>query len=48
MVAGHCTIEHNGNWILEKGTNKDHIRGALKAYRRELPKRLSISKTKKP
>lgn len=35
MVAGHCTIEHNGNWILEKGTNKDHIRGALKAYRRE-------------
>ncbi len=35
MVAGHCTIENNGNWILEKGTNKDHIRGALKAYSRE-------------
>lgn len=33
MVAGHCTIEKNGQWELEKGTNPDHIRGALKAYR---------------
>ncbi|MBF4983512.1 glycosyltransferase family 2 protein, partial [Nonlabens mediterrranea] len=35
MVAGHCTIEKNDRWELEKGTNKDHIRGALKAYQTE-------------
>lgn len=33
MVAGHCTVEKNGDWELEKGTNPDHIRGALKSYR---------------
>lgn len=33
MVAGHCSIENNTSWELENGTNKDHIRGALKAYR---------------
>ncbi|MGJ8684739.1 MAG: glycosyltransferase family 2 protein [Nonlabens sp.] len=33
MVAGHCSIEKDGEWKLEKGTNPDHIRGALKAYR---------------
>ena len=35
MVGGFCTIEHNGNWVLENLTNKDHIRGALKAYRKK-------------
>ncbi len=35
MVGGFCTIEKNGNWIVENLTNKDHIRGALKAYRKE-------------
>ena len=35
MVGGFCTIEKNGNWVLENLTNKDHIRGALKAYRKE-------------
>ena len=25
----------NGNWVLENLTDKDHIRGALKAYRKE-------------
>ena len=34
MVAGHCYIEKNGNWELENLTGKDHIRGALKAYRK--------------
>ena len=34
MVAGFCYIEKNGNWILENLTRKDHIRGALKAYRK--------------
>ncbi len=34
MVGGFCTIQKNGNWILENLTNKDHIRGALKAYRK--------------
>ncbi|MEP5253631.1 MAG: glycosyltransferase family 2 protein [Winogradskyella arenosi] len=34
MVAGFCYIEKNKEWILEDLTNKDHIRGALKAYRK--------------
>ena len=35
MASGFCYIEKNGNWILENLTNKDHIRGALKTYRKE-------------
>lgn len=35
MVGGFCYIDKNGNWILENLTDKDHIRGALKAYRKE-------------
>lgn len=35
MVGGFCYIEKNGQWILENLTDKDHIRGALKAYRKE-------------
>ena len=35
MAAGFCYIEKNNNWILENLTNKDHIRGALKAYRKD-------------
>ncbi len=35
MAAGFCYIEKNGHWILENLTNKDHIRGALKAYRKD-------------
>lgn len=35
MAAGFCYIEKNGNWILENLTRKDHIRGALKAYRKQ-------------
>lgn len=35
MVAGFCYIDQNGEWKLEGLTNKDHIRGALKAYRKE-------------
>ncbi|KAB1067505.1 glycosyltransferase family 2 protein [Tamlana haliotis] len=34
MAAGFCYIEKNNEWVLENLTNKDHIRGALKAYRR--------------
>lgn len=34
MVAGFCYIEKNGEWLLENLTKKDHIRGALKAYRK--------------
>ncbi|TDD95573.1 glycosyltransferase [Flavobacterium cellulosilyticum] len=33
MAGGFCYIEKNGDWILENLTDKDHIRGALKAYR---------------
>ena len=35
MTGGFCYIEKNGEWILENLTDKDHIRGALKAYRKE-------------
>lgn len=34
MVGGFCYIEKNGKWVLENLTDKDHIRGALKAYRK--------------
>ena len=33
MFAGFCSIENNGVWQIEKLTNPDHIRGALKSYR---------------
>ena len=35
MAAGFCYIEQNGRWVLENLTRKDHIRGALKAYRKQ-------------
>ncbi|MFN4761630.1 glycosyltransferase [Gillisia sp. Q332] len=35
MAGGCCSILKNGNWVLENLTDKDHIRGALKAYRKE-------------
>ena len=35
MAAGFCYIEKNNKWVLENLTNKDHIRGALKAYRKD-------------
>lgn len=35
MVGGFCTILKNGEWVLEKLTAQDHIRGALKAYRKD-------------
>ncbi len=34
MAGGFAYIEKNGNWILESLTDKDHIRGAFKAYRK--------------
>lgn len=40
MVGGFCYIEKNGGWILENLTDKDHIRGALKAYRKETFKQI--------
>ena len=35
MVAGLCYIQKNNNLVLESLTRKDHIRGALKAYRKD-------------
>lgn len=35
MVGGFAYIEKNGTWVLENLTDKDHIRGAFKAYRKE-------------
>ncbi len=40
MASGFCYIEKNGTWILENLTNKDHIRGALKAYRKDCFKQI--------
>ena len=34
MAGGFAYIEKNGDWILENLTNKNHIRGAFKAYRK--------------
>lgn len=34
MAGGFAYIEKNGDWILENLTDKDHIRGAFKAYRK--------------
>ncbi len=35
MAGGFCYIESNGIWVLENLTNEDHIRGGIKAYRKE-------------
>ena len=35
MVGGFAYTEKNGDWILENLTDKNHIRGAFKAYRKE-------------
>ncbi|HOY31327.1 MAG TPA: glycosyltransferase family A protein [Bacteroidales bacterium] len=35
VCGGICLVEKNGEWIREKITNKDHVRGAIKAYRKE-------------
>ena len=40
MAGGFCYIEKNDEWILENLTDKDHIRGALKAYRKETFKQI--------
>ena len=34
MAGGFCHLEKDGLWKLESLTDKDHIRGALKAYRK--------------
>jgi len=35
MASGFCYIEKNNDWVIENLTRKDHIRGALKAYRKK-------------
>ena len=45
MAAGFCYIEKNDQWILENLTNKDHIRGALKAYRKDCFEQIGKLKT---
>ncbi len=35
MAGGFAYIEKNGDWVLENLTDKDHIRGAFKAYRKK-------------
>ena len=45
MASGFCYIEKNNTWVLENLTRKDHIRGALKAYRKECFKQIGKLKT---
>ena len=40
MAGGFAYIEKNGDWILENLTDKDHIRGAFKAYRKKCFKQI--------
>lgn len=35
MVGGFAYIKKNNQWVLENLTDKDHIRGAFKAYRKK-------------
>lgn len=35
MASGFCYIEKDNQWVLENLTRKDHIRGALKAYKKD-------------
>ena len=44
IAGGFCSILKNGNWVLENLTDSDHLRGALKAYRKACF--LSIGKLK--
>ncbi|GAA4271363.1 glycosyltransferase family 2 protein [Aquimarina gracilis] len=34
IAGGFCYIQNNNTWALENLTNRDHVRGALKAYRK--------------
>ncbi|MEM9050929.1 MAG: glycosyltransferase family A protein [Bacteroidota bacterium] len=34
IVGGICTVEKDGLWIPETVSDKDHVRGALKAYKK--------------
>lgn len=45
IVAGHCTVKQQGSWVVEDLTNKDHVRGALKAYRTSCFKEIGGLKT---
>jgi glycosyltransferase involved in cell wall biosynthesis len=40
MVGGFCYVKKNDDWVLENLTDKDHIRGALKAYRKATYKQI--------
>ncbi|MDR6301953.1 glycosyltransferase [Mesonia maritima] len=40
MAGGFCYIQSGDHWKLENLTDKDHIRGALKAYRKDCFKQI--------
>lgn len=35
IAGGFCVIDNNGKWEIENLTSSDHLRGALKAYRKD-------------
>lgn len=45
MASGFCYIKKNEKWVLENLTNTDHIRGALKAYKKACFKDIGGLKT---
>ncbi len=45
MFGGFCYILKNDHWILENLTNTDHLRGAVKSYRKECFKAIGGLKT---
>ncbi|MFL0354027.1 glycosyltransferase [Xanthomarina sp. GH4-25] len=45
MASGFCYIEKNNTWVLENLTRKDHIRGALKAYKKACFEQIGKLKT---
>ncbi len=45
MVGGFAYIQKNSEWILENLTDKDHIRGAFKAYRKACLEQIGGLKT---
>lgn len=35
MCGGFCYVERDGQWVIENLTNADHLRGAVKSYRKK-------------
>ena len=45
MVAGHCYIEKQGQWVFENIASKNHVRGPIKSYRKKCFEQIGGLKT---